>query len=38
LQKLCANQKMKNDSPDAREVLETFVLLGDPALAVQVKK
>ncbi len=35
---LRAKQKMKNDSPDAREVLETFVLLGDPALAVRIGK
>ncbi len=32
---LHAKQKMKADSPDAREVLETFVLLGDPALQIR---
>jgi hypothetical protein len=32
---LHAKQKMKAETPDAREVLETFVLLGDPALRIR---
>jgi len=33
---LKAKQKMKADTPENREVIETFGLLGDPALAVRV--
>jgi peptidase C25-like protein len=32
---LHAKQKLKAESPDDREVLETFVLLGDPALQIR---
>ncbi len=31
-----AKQKMPGDSPDVREVIDTFGLLGDPALRVQL--
>jgi len=33
-----AKQKMPNDSPDRREVIETFVWIGDPALRVVFAK
>lgn len=33
-----AKQKIRDDSPDLREVIETFVLLGDPALRLAGRK
>ncbi len=33
---LRAKQKMKDGSPDVREILDTFVLLGDPALQIRL--